>query len=208
MLKNKAGHSRSRKKSEKNNSQPLDFNCFDDLADVTAVSAALPLGSDYIGRDTRITRRQIAWSYQAATNKAALWQVLGFGSAGKQRGVSRWSRSPECTDIPCCSFEAEGVFGVDSPDGSPRDKVFAKNVVHSHSIWLHSDSGVPKQQPGKIAEPEVDPNALSHRTQGIYGKRRYPKGRKGNSCHSHYFAGARSQFGIHQLSLTHPRAVS
>ncbi|CAB4630093.1 unannotated protein [freshwater metagenome] len=204
MLRNKAKHG-SYSQNDKShqaiqNPTSLDNRVFVELI---SVSELFPVAANHISGNSTITTGQITWSDHPVSNEAAFWQMLSLGLVGKKPGVSRrrWS-SPRSNDSRL-SFQGERVLGVDSPNRTPVQSCGSKNVVNDNLRFTHSNAGAPKQQPGQIAKPEVDPKLSQENRYGFRGQGKNSNSRKGNCHNSHDFARAGSKrLRIHSVSFT------
>ncbi len=173
------------------------------FVELIAVPEFFPVAANYISGNSTITTGQITWSDHPVSNEAAFWQMLSLGLVGKKPGVSRrrWS-SPRSNDSRL-SFQGERVLGVDSPNRTPVQSCGSKNVVNDNLRFTHSNAGVPKQQPGQISKPEVDPKLSQENRYGFRGQGKNSNSRKGYGHNSHDFAGAGSKrLRIHSVSFT------
>ena len=173
------------------------------FVELIAVPEFFPVAANYISGNAAIATGQITWSDHPVSNEAAFWQMFSLGPVGKKPGVSRrrWS-SPRSNDSRL-SFQGERVLGVDSPNRTPVQSCGSKNVVNDNLRFTHSNAGVPKQQPGQVSKPEVDPKLSQENRYGFRGQGKNSNSRKGYGHNSHDFAGAGSKrLRIHSVSFT------
>jgi len=171
---------------------------------VTGVPELFPVAANYISGNTAIATSQITWSHHPVSDKTAFRQMLSLGPVGQKSSVSRWCWSSPSSNDSIWSFQGERVLGVDSPNRTPVQSCGSKNVVNHNFRFTHSNAGVPKQQPGQIAKPEVDPKFSQQYRHWFGGQGKNSNGRKGYCHNSHDFARTGSKLlRIHAFSFTH-----
>lgn len=204
MLRNKAknGSYTQNDKSHQaiQNPTSLDIRVFVELISVPKL---FPVAANHISGNSTITTGQITRSDHPVSNEAAFWQMLSLGLVGKKPGVSRRRWCSPCSNDSRLSFQGERVLGVDSFNRTPVQSCGSKNVVNDNFRFTYSNAGVPKQQPGQIAKPEVDPKLSQENRNGFRGKSKNSNNRKSYCHNSHDFAGAGAKrLRIHSVSFT------
>lgn len=186
MLKSKASHGRDTQNGKNSNSpqNPPGYNrgC---IAQLVEVSKFLPMTSDHVSRDSRITAGQVSGSNQTLAQKTTFWQVLGFSFASHKAGVSGWGWSTESLNGSVFGFKGQSVLGIDSSDSGPVQFVRLEDVVNYNPIFTNSYARVPKKKPSKISEPDINPGLSCNQEPGIYGQSGYSKSSKDESGTSH-----------------------
>ena len=173
------------------------------FVELISVPEFFPVAANYISGNSTITTGQITWSDHLVSNEAAFWQMLSLGPVSKKSSVSRWCRSSPRSNDSSWGFQGKRVLGVDSPNRTPVQSCSSKNVVNDNFGFTHSKAWVPKQQPGQIAKPEVDPNLYQENRYGLRGQGKNSNSRKGYGRNSHDFARAGSKrLRIHSVSFT------
>ena len=173
------------------------------FVELIAVPEFFPVAANYISGNAAIATGQITWSDHPVSNEAAFRQVLSLGPVSKKSSVSRWCRSSPRSNDSSWGFQGKRVLGVDSPNRTPVQSCSSKNVVNDNFGFTHSNAGVPKQQPGQITKPEVDPKLSQENRYGFRGQGKNSNSRKGYGRNSHDFARAGSKrLRIHSVSFT------
>lgn len=185
---------------------PMVQNLNDDLGllvERARVSESFPVSANNQSRNTGITRGQISGSNQTLTDVTAFGQMFGFGSTGHESCVSGWSWCCPSSYGSSLGFQAQGVLGIDSRDGAPIESCLFENVVDYHSRIRDTNAGVPKQQPGQISKPKIDPTLQEQDTSRFCCQGNEAKDGEGNSDNSHDSTRPGVQSGgIHPDSLT------
>jgi hypothetical protein len=201
MLKNKASYSRDAQ-DRKNNDSPQDPTGSNRsfIAQSVEISKFLPMTSDHVSRDTGITTGQISRPNQAFANEAAFGQVFGFGFVGHEAGVSGRGGGTKGLNGSVAGFKCQRVLGIDSSNRGPVQLVGLEDVVNYNPFFANFYAGVPKKQPSKICEPNVNPGLCCNQEPGIYSQGGYSKKRKDESSTSHYS----TRSGVKGLSIHFP----
>ena len=158
MLKNKTQNSRNAERGKYNysprNPSGLHLWCLDEFV---PVPENLPVTSDQIGSYSGVTRGEITRSHQTFSNKTTFWKMLGFSSTRHEPRVSGWSGSSESSNHSEISFQTEGVFCVNAVYSRPIKLKNSKHIFNDYAVRINPYVGIPKQQPSKIAKPQVNP---------------------------------------------------
>ena len=201
MLKNKASYSRDAQDCKNYDSpqNPTGSNrSF--IAQLVQISKFLPVTSDHVSRDTGITTGQISRSNQTLANKTTFRQVLGFSFVSHEAGVSGRGWGTESLNGPVAGFKGQRVLGIDSSDSGPVQFVGLEDVVNYNPVFANFYAGVPKKQPSKICEPNVNPGLCCNQEPGIYSQSGYSKNRKNESGTGH----DSTRSGVQGLSIHFP----
>jgi len=172
-------------------------------SELVLVSKLFPVASYYIGGNSAIATGQISWSNEPVSNETAFRQMFRFALVGKKTRISGWGWSSPSTDGSTVRFQGQRVLGIDALYGTPVQSGKSKDVVNDNFRFGDLDTWIPKQQPGKIGKPNVDPDICQQNGNWFGGKRDSANGRKGHGQNGHDFARAGSkQLGIHIVSFT------
>lgn len=204
MLRNKAkqGGYTQNDKSNQSSQNPLshDFGVFVKLISVPEL---FPVAPNYISGNAAIAAGEIPRSDHSVSDETAFRQMLSLGPIGKKSSVSRWCWGSPSSNDSIWGFQGERVLGINSPNRTPIQSYGSKNVVNNNFRFTHSNTGVPKQQPSQIAEPEVDPKFSQQHRYWFGGQCKNSNGRKGHCHKSHDFARTGSKLlRIHAFSFT------
>ena len=208
MLGNKSNHSSCAQNQKYNgaNDRPSSNN-FRFAAKLIFITELLPVKANYVGGDTAVATGQISWSDKAVSNKAAFGKMFGFALVGKKSRVPRgcWcSPSPHNATV---SFQSQRVLSIYTPYGTPVQSGKSKDVVYNDFSFGNFDAWIPKQQPGEIAKPDVNPDFGQHNGNRFGGKRNNTNDGKGHGQNRDDFARAGSkQLRIHSVSFTQSAA--
>ncbi len=174
------------------------------LIEQPSVAKSFPLSPDHQSRNPRVTGGEVSRPYETLSDVATFGQMLGFGSTGQKASVSRGSRCCPSPNDPLVSLKAERVFSINSGDRAPIQSCLSKNIVDCHTIVGNGNAGIPKQQPGDITKPYVNPNLNQQNAERVGSQGKDSKNRKGYPCNGHDPAGSRVQGSrVHAHSLPH-----
>lgn len=203
MLANKSDNGGHAQRSENPNSPKNNaLGNLNLIVKPSAVSKKLPVSSDDNCCNSGITGGQISRSDQALTDVATLGEMFGLSSVGHEGCVSGGCGCSPSPDDSFGGFQSERVLGVDSRNRTPVQFGLPKNVVDGDSTLGHSNAGIPKQQPGNVSEPNVDPRLQENDVKGLCCQSNNSEKREQHSSDGHDSARARVQgSGFHAISL-------
>ena len=204
MLRNKANNS-SGTQSQKYNyasDRPASEH-FRFGSELVLVPKLFPVTSDYVSGNSAITTGQISGSHEPVSNEAAFRKMFRFALVGKKTRISGWGWSSPSTNGSTFSFQGQRVLGIDSLYGTPVQSGESKDVVNDNFRFGDLDTWIPKQQPGKIAKPQIDPDFGQQNAKRFGGQRNGTNYGKRHGQYRHNFARTGSkQLGIHTFSFT------
>ena len=204
MLRNKANNGSSTQSQKYNyaSDSPASEH-FGFGSELVLVSKLFPVASYYVGGNSAITTSQISRSHEPVSNETTFRQMLRFALVGKKTRISGWGWSSPSTDGSTVRFQGQRVLGIDSLYGTPVQGGESKDVVNDNFRFGDLDTWIPKQQPGKIGKPNVDPDFGQQNAKRFGSQRNGTNYGKGYGQYRHNFARTGSkQLGIHTFSFT------
>lgn len=173
------------------------------VVELIKVPEFFPMTSNDVSRDTRITAGQISGPNQALTYKAAFRKVFSFGFISHEPRVSGWSWGTKSSNSFVFGFKTQRILGIDSSNRGPAQGVCLEDVVNNNSFFTDFYAWIPKKQPSKISEPNVNPGFSCDQEPRIYDQRGNSKKSKDESGNGHYATRSGVQgLGVHLPSLT------
>ncbi len=204
MLRNKSNYSSYAQNAEQSQSCE-DPTCHNNRfgVELILVPKLLPVASDYIGSNTAVATSQISWSHHSVAYEATFRKMFGFGLIRQKASVSRWRWCSPGSNNFLFGFQRERVLGVYSADRAPVQGGSSKNVVNNYIFLCHANTWIPKQQPSKVSEPNIDPNLGQQYDHGFRAEGSNSESRKGHGQNRHDFARSRAKMlWIHPASFT------
>ena len=176
--------------------------------ELTSVPKLFPVAPDYVGGNSRITGGQIPRTDQTITNEATAGQVSGLGSIGEHASIARWCGCSPSTDSSEVSLEGERVLRIYPLNSAPVEAGALKQIIHHDALAGHLDTGIPEQEPGQIAKPEVDPAMSQNLAERPCCQGNKASHSENDSNNGHNLTRSRPQsIGNHVLSLTQVRKL-
>jgi len=157
-------------------------------------SVSFPLAADHGCRCPRVAVDQVPRS-DGSSQIGGFWKVSSLVSGGEERCMPTGSRRPPRGVFFAFSEDCQGVSGVNSLNGSPRDVVGTDDVDDSHATLINLHSWEPEQHPGD-GDNQQGYWDQGNSLQKINGNRRIPNREQQhqgqNQCNSFCKTGAKN----------------